>query len=71
MTWRSMGRTVVRSFVVRTYRALPDKPDLLLGKAEEVGKRGEELQETGGVVGDSEPSHQKETLGGRKKGNAG
>lgn len=40
MTWRSMGRTVVRSFVVRTYRALPDKPDLLLGKAEEVGKKG-------------------------------
>jgi hypothetical protein len=40
MRLRSMGRPVVRSFVVRIYRSSPDKPDLLLGEVEEVGEKG-------------------------------
>ena len=40
MIRRSMGRAVVRSLVVRIYRSSPDKPDLLLGEVEEVGKNG-------------------------------
>jgi hypothetical protein len=40
MRLRSMGRPVVRSLVVRIYRSSPDKPDCLLGEAEEVGKKG-------------------------------
>jgi len=35
-----MGRPVVRSFVIRIYRSSPDKPDVLLGEAEEVGRKG-------------------------------
>jgi hypothetical protein len=39
MMRRSLGRALVRSFVVRIYRSSPDKPDFLLGEVEEVGKK--------------------------------
>jgi len=34
-----MRKPVVRSFVVRVYRATPNRPDHLYGEAEEVGKK--------------------------------
>jgi hypothetical protein len=40
MIFKSVGRPVVRSFIVRIYRSSPGGPDLLLGDAEEVGKKG-------------------------------
>ncbi|MGD0663878.1 MAG: hypothetical protein ABSD38_38065 [Syntrophorhabdales bacterium] len=39
MRLRSMGRAVCRGFVVRIYCSSPDKPELLLGEAEEVREK--------------------------------
>jgi hypothetical protein len=40
MIFKSVGRPVVRSFIVRIHRSSPERPGLLLGEAEEVGKKG-------------------------------
>ncbi len=54
MIRRFMERPVVRSLVVRIYRSSPNKPDHLLGEAEEVGRKGvqsfKNLEELWGIL---------------------
>jgi len=65
MVLRSMGRAVVRLFVVRTYRATPDKPNHLLGEAGELARKVKSFRNLEELSGDTEPPQRQETRAGR------
>jgi hypothetical protein len=57
MIFKSIGRVTLYAFIVRTYRARPNRPERLLGLVKEVGSKGARvLQRHEGTLGDCQPS---------------